>query len=219
MSVVTRQRPAEVRQHLSGEPAIDAIAREVARLRALRPAPWPERLAALHNSWSNTAVQADRWAFLDLCQSPMILVGIKALIGPDVVLWDSQLYLRSADYEAFTTDGREGRYWPIYPLVGAVAIVSFSNEYPVLHRKISSSPTDPLALADADQPVYVIRYFAGSSKFTRDPRYPANWLAMEEQVLLNYTSRALWLVAGEDRASNDFVTGFSEQIPSWKPRN
>jgi hypothetical protein len=219
MSVVMRQRPARNQQHLSGEPAMDAVVREVVRLRALSPAPWPERLAAMHNPWSNTAVRADRWAFLDLCQSPAILDGVKDLLGPDVVLWDSQLYLRGVDYEAFANAGREGRYWPVYPLDGAVAIVSFDNAYPVVHRKVSSSPVTPLALSDADQAVYVIRYFAGSSKFARDPRYPVNWIAMEEQVLLNYTSRALWLVAGKDRAGNDFVTGFSEQIPSWKLRN
>jgi hypothetical protein len=218
MSVVMQQRFAGVRQ-LFGQPALEAVAREVARLRAFSPAPWPERLAALHNPWSNTAVQADRWAFLDLCQSLAILDGLKALIGPDLVLWDSQLYLSSADYEAFANTGREGRYWPVYPLVGAVAIVSFAETYSVIHRKVPSSAVEPLALPDADQPVYVIRYFAGASKFTRDPRYPANWIAMEEQVLLNYTSRALWLVAGEDRAGNDFVSGFSEQIPSWKLRN
>jgi hypothetical protein len=213
------QRPAGVRQHLSGGPAIDAVAQEVARLCASSPAPWPERLAALHNPWSNTAVQADRWAFLDLCQSPAIIEGVKDLIGPDIVLWDSQLYLRGADYETFIKAGREGRYWPVYPLVGAVAVVSFGDACSAVHRRVSASPIERLALADADQPVYVIRYFAASSKFTRDPRYPANWIGMEEQVLLNYTSRALWLVAGEDRAGNNFVTGFSEQIPSWKPRN
>jgi hypothetical protein len=72
---------------------------------------------------------------------------------------------------------------------------------------------------NANDPLLVVRYFPSSSNFVRDPRYPANWLAMEEQVLLNYTTRALWLVAGQDRAGNDFVTGFSEQIPSWAPQH
>src|SRR5690348_1364374 len=91
MPNVMRQTPCDTGQQLSGEPAIDAVGREVFRLRGLSPAPPPERLASLHNPWSNTAVQANRWAFLDLCQSPAILDGVKDLIGPDVVLWDSQL--------------------------------------------------------------------------------------------------------------------------------
>jgi hypothetical protein len=38
---------------------------------------------------------------------------------------------------------------------------------------------------------------------------------MEEQPLVNYTSRPLWLVRGEDAAANDFVTGFSPSVPRW----
>jgi hypothetical protein len=38
---------------------------------------------------------------------------------------------------------------------------------------------------------------------------------MEEQVLINFCTRPLWLVRGEDRAGNDFVTGFAPAAPRW----
>ena len=196
-------------------PACEAVAREVARLRTLSPAPRPERLAALHNPWSNTAVAADRWAFLDLCESVEIVRAVAGLIGPDVVLWDSQLYLAANDYAAFVAAGREGRYWPVHPRDGAVAMLSFGEPVLALHMRIAEIGTNFSLPPKPDAPLYAIRYFPAASKFTRDPRFPANWIAMEEQVLVNYTTRALWLVSGADRAGNDFVTGFSQQSPSW----
>src|SRR5579884_3273583 len=196
----------------------DSVRREISRLRGLRPIPRPERLAGLHNPWTNTAVHADYWAFLDLCHASEVVEGVKRLIGPDVILWDSQLYLEAAEYETFIAAGREGRYWPIHPRKGAVALLGFGDPLSIAHRTISECGA-PLCPVNLNEPLYVMRYFAGTSKFVRDPRFPANWIAMEEQVLLNYTTRALWVVAGEDRAGNDFVTGFNEPAPSWGLRH
>jgi hypothetical protein len=72
-----------------------------------------------------------------------------------------------------------------------------------------------LPLLDPDEPVYVIRYMPATSTFLRDGRALANWIAMEEQPLINHAARPLWLVRGEDRAGNDFVTGFSPPVPRW----
>ncbi len=196
----------------------DAVSQEVRRLAGLQPRPRPERLAGLHNPWSNTAVLANRWAFLDLCEADSVVRPAAGLIGSDVILWDSQLYLRAWDYNSFVAAGREGRYWPVYPLAGVVALLSFGDRVSAMHLPLAGIRETFVPLANSQGPVFVIRYFPGSSKFVRDPRYPANWVAMEEQVLLNYTTRALWLVAGEDRAGNDFVTGFSEQAPTWTPQ-
>ncbi len=203
---------------LAPSPACSAVATEVAQLSALRPAPRLERLSALHNPWSNTAVATDRWAFLDLCESDEIVHRVAGLIGPDVVLWDSQLYLRGRDYVSFVAAGREGRYWPVHPREGAVSLLSFGNCVGVLHLRLSEFRDRFVPPPEPDAPLYAIRYFPGASKFVRDSRFPANWIAMEEQVLENYTTRALWLVFGADHAGNDFVTGFSEQSPSWTMR-
>ena len=195
-------------------PAIAVVAAEIGRLGALHPVPRPERLTAVHNPWSNSAVAVDHWAFLDLCESDETVSGAANLIGSDVVLWDSQIYLEGRNYADFVAAGREGRYWPVHPREGVVSLVSFGPGPMVLHRSLSDLADLPGLIA-RDVPLYVIRYFPGSSKFVRKPRFPANWIAMEEQVLTNYATRALWLVSGVDRAGNDFVTGFSEQSASW----
>lgn len=196
-------------------PACSAVMQEVVRLNALRPAPRSERLAALHNPWSNTAVVANRWAFLDLCESEEIVRAVVGLIGPDVVLWDSQLYLSARHYADFIAAAREGRYWPIHPREGAVSLLTFGDTVNVAHVRLSELGSRFTLPPKPEAPLYAIRYFPSTSKFVRDARFPANWIAMEEQVLLNYTTRGLWLVSGADRAGNDFVTGFSEQCPSW----
>ncbi|HKS84250.1 MAG TPA: resolvase [Pseudolabrys sp.] len=207
-------------QELSLSPQIgNAVSEEVRRLAALRPSPQLERLAGLHNPWSNTAVPANRWAFLDLCEVKAIVAPAAGLIGSDVILWDSQLYLSASDYNSFVASGREGRYWPVHPLAGVVALISFGARLSGMHARLADIRETFVLPPNWEAPLLAIRYFPGSSRFVRDPRYPANWVAMEEQVLLNYTTRALWLVAGQDRAGNDFVTGFSEQSPSWTPRD
>lgn len=187
-------------------------------MRSLQPAPRGERLAALHNPWSNTAVAADRWAFLNLCESREVVDLVTAVTGPDVILWDSQLYLCASEFIAFVQAGREGRYWPVDPQAGALVMISFGIPLLAMSAALSDLRSGLLAQPNPSEPLYVIRYFPASSRFLRDPRHPTNWVAMEEQVLLNYTTRALWLVSGEDRASNDFVTGFSGRAPSWKPQ-
>jgi hypothetical protein len=72
-----------------------------------------------------------------------------------------------------------------------------------------------LSFIEAAEPLYVIRYMAATSRFDRNPRSPENLTAMEEQPLVNYATRPLWLVRGEDRAGNDFVTGFAPPVPRW----
>jgi hypothetical protein len=72
-----------------------------------------------------------------------------------------------------------------------------------------------LSWVDPEAPLYAIRYMPATSRFERDPLAPANWIAMEEQPLINFVTRPLWLVRGDDRAGNDFATGFSPVVPRW----
>jgi hypothetical protein len=51
---------------------------------------------------------------------------------------------------------------------------------------------------------YAIRYMPASTRYVRDPSFPANAMASEA---MNYTQRPLWLVRGKDLAGNDFRTG------------
>jgi len=54
---------------------------------------------------------------------------------------------------------------------------------------------------------YAIRYMPASSRYVRDPEFPANAYAARESPLMNYIHRPLWLVRGQDRANNDFTMG------------
>lgn len=205
----------------SGLPLADTLVgrvREaVARLTAQHPAPRRERLSGIHNPWGFAAGLTDPWRFLDLCESAAVVDAVEALIGPDIVLWDSELYLPARDYRAFVADGREGRYWPAQPLAGAVVLIALGAQ-PTMHAlDVRKCTVVPASVAD-DAPLYVIRYMPATSKFSRDPQTPANRTAMQEQLLINYTARPLWLVRGEDRAGNDFVTGFASDPPRWASR-
>jgi hypothetical protein len=194
---------------------LDAVRLQVARIAALVPTPRPERLSGIHNPWGLAATLAHAWSFLDLCEDASVVNCVAGLIGDDVVLWDSALHLCATDYLAFAAAGREGRYWPVEPLAGAVAVISFAAHAELRIADVLHLVPQWLAGIDGAAPVYVMRYMPATSRFVRDPRLPVNWTAMEEQPLINYAKCPLWLVRGEDRAGNDFVTGFATSAPSW----
>ena len=159
---------------------------------------------------------ATAWPFLDLCEDSVVVEAVAELIGDDVVLWDSELHLEANTYRRFVASGREGRYWPAAPLAGAVVLVTPTRPLAsVTCLDLAAMDTTDLAHLRADEPLYVIRYMPATSLYVRDQRAPQNWTAMEEQPLINYTTRPLWLLRGEDRAGNDFVTGFSPVVPRW----
>ncbi|MGN6461248.1 MAG: resolvase [Pseudolabrys sp.] len=190
----------------------------VARLMEMRPAPRRERLSGIHNPWGLAAGLTDPWCFLDLCENAAVVDTVESVIGPDIVLWDSELCLRTSDYRAFVANGREGRYWPAQPLAGAVALIALGARPAVYAADVRQHTPLPADLATNDDPLYVIRYMPATSTFSRDPKTSANRVAMQEQLLINYTTRPLWLVRGEDRAGNDFVTGFASDPPRWASR-
>ena len=192
---------------------LHAAARELAQ-RPRRPR--QERLSGLHNPWGHGEAAVDPWLLLDLCEDAEVLDGVEALIGRDIVLWDTDLYLEAADYQRFVAQGREGRYWPAMPLQGAVVLVQAGRPaHPLIFLDLARIAREGLPALDPRSPLYVLRYMPATSHFARDGRALANWVAMEEQPLINYTARPLWLMRGEDRAGNDFVTGFSPSVPRW----
>ncbi|MBS0339923.1 MAG: resolvase [Proteobacteria bacterium] len=193
---------------------IEDLGEAVRVLAGLQPRPRLERLSGLHNPWGHAAALTDAWRFLDLCEDPGIVDRVQSLIGPDIVLWDSELHLEAASYLRFVREGREGRYWPVMPLSGAVVLVVPGHEQAVTCLELKSVPSG-LPPLDPREPLYVIRYMPATSHFLREARALANWVAMEEQPLINHAARPLWLVRGEDRAGNDFVTGFSPPVPRW----
>jgi hypothetical protein len=190
----------------------EAVAEIVGRGSTIRQ----ERLSGIHNPWGHCIGLTDPWVFLELCESDLVVEAGRAILGEDIILWDSELFCRAAGYAAFLEQGREGRYWPVEPLAGALVLLPVSREpmeaTAVRLAEIGPSSLDPF---DADEPLHVIRLMPATSHFVRDPAYPPNRRCMEEQVLINYSNRPLWLISGSDRAGNDLVTGFAPTVPLW----
>ena len=178
--------------------------------------PRPERLSGMHNPWGQAATLTSAWRFLDLCEDAAVVDAVASLIGPDIVLWDSQLYLQAAGWLRFVADDHEGRYWPAMPLAGAVVLAApLRSAQGAIAIDIAALAGANLLRIEADEPLYVVRYMPATSRFDRNPKSPAHRACMQEQPLINYANRPLWLVRGADRAGNDFVTGFTPPVPRW----
>jgi hypothetical protein len=190
----------------------EAVAEIVAGASGIRQ----ERLSGIHNPWGHCIGLTDPWVFLELCESDVVVGPARAILGEDIILWDSELFHKASRYAAFLEKGREGRYWPVDPRSGALVLLPIGRER-IEAEAIELSEIGPSSLKafDADEPLYVIRLMPATSRFVRDPAYPANRLCMEEQVLINYADRPLWLISGSDKAGNDLVTGFAPTVPVW----
>ena len=193
--------------------ALQPIVRELARR---TPRPRAERLSGVHNPWGHAATIGHAWRFLDLCEHPAAVDAVTSVIGDDVILWDAELHLAAVDYRRFVDAGREGRYWPAEPLAGAVMLVApmRPDECARVVALDALSTQDVVGFA-ASEPLLVVRYQPATSRYVRDPHAPRHRALMEDNPLLNYVHRPLWLVHGEDRAGNDFVTGFAPPVPRW----
>lgn len=195
-------------------PARRSVREAVEEIAAGRAGIRQERLSGIHNPWGHCIGITDPWVFLDLCESEPVLEAARGLLGLDIILWDSELFLEAARYAAFLRQGREGRYWPVMPLAGAIVLVAPARMAVTAVRLEAIGPAT-LDGFDPQEPLYVIRLMPATSRFERDPAYPANRACMEEQVLVNYSNRPLWLLSGSDRAGNDLVSGFAPAVPVW----
>lgn len=193
-------------------PVRQAVASIVARKATIRQ----ERLSGIHNPWGHAISLTDPWSFLDLCESDLVISAARKIIGADLILWDSELFAEAGSYAEFLKEGREGRYWPVSPLNGAIVLSPVGREKPEA-KAVSLDDIGPHALEGCDpaEPLYVVRLAPATSRFERDPNHPANRACMEEQVLVNYSNRPLWLLCGRDRANNDLVSGFAPAVPVW----
>jgi len=219
--------------------------RQVASLyRAGAPVrPW--HLWELHNPWSRAATRVDSWRFLDLCQSAELLALVRALLGPDLILFDSQLL------PAGTGTGKPGTglcdesiHYPVRPLAGLSVRIAFREPPGEARRFMLEAGNDgDRGEADGERPAtlpvrrgsiichradvrymhgsaaqpfeYVIRYFPATSAYVRDAGDPVQQVLMEHYPLVNYARMPLWLVSGKDHASNDFATGFNVKTGRW----
>lgn len=195
---------------------LDALRPLLARLVQTRPRPRREHLSGVHSAWGHASTLTDAWRFLDVCEHASVLDAVEEIVGPDIVLWDSEIHLQTRTYLEFVADDREGRYWPCDPKRGAVVLVAPQKRAAGFACfDVQRIAQVDLSAFDPDTPLYVIRYMSAASRFVRDPRFAANRACMQEQPLINYEKRPLWLVRGRDLAGNDFVTGFSPTVPCW----
>lgn len=175
-----------------------------------------EQLSGIHNPWGSAATFTDPWRFLEACESSELIERARSVLGNDIILWDSELYLRGADYVSVSPLDAEGRYWPVTQLQGAIVVLAISETMEILacvdHAEIVSVLE---ALTLDHTPILVVRLMSAKCHFNRDAAFPANRICMQEQVLINYTNRPLWLISGENRGDSDLVTGFAPPVPTW----
>lgn len=200
------------------EALLEPLREAVERLGARERLPRQEWLSGIHNPYGRAAKLVDCWKFLDVAESSGLLDLVEAAIGPDIVLWDSEIYLEAGRFAEHAAAGREGRYWPADPLAGVIAIL------PVWGGAMMLAEITRLAAGALDVPIpasalYVMRYQPATSHYNRDPLFPANRRGMEEQPLLNYPARPIWLARGVDRAGSDFAAGFAPAPPLWAGEN
>jgi hypothetical protein len=175
-----------------------------------RRAPWQDMLSGIHNPFGHHAGADDAWSFLDIVEAPALLDLVEELIGPDIVLWDSELHF---DPVALAPD--EARCWPVEPLAGTVAVISLERG-DVVAVDIDRLAEARGALAFEPGAVrYAARFMPATSHFNRDPRHAANRHAAAVRPLVNHAQRPIWLVRGQDRGGNDFAAGFSRPVARW----
>lgn len=172
-------------------------------------APHQDMLSGVHNPFGYHACAEQAWSFLDIAESDELVNCVEDALGPDVILWDSELCF---DLSALSAE--EASIWPADPLAGVIAAVALASGDVVL-LDIARLTEQTGVLRRRGGACFVVRYMPGTSLFDRDPRSIANRRAAEARPLVNYTKRPLWLVRGEDRRNNDFVTGFSLPAARW----
>ncbi len=209
--------------------------RLAARPRTLRP----ELLSGIHNPFARIARTVDSWSLIELCQSPGLLDMVEALIGPDIVLWESELIYEPPGRPPQPALHRSPKYWPIEPPCGLTVRIAITSSRPetggMFYTPDNRTSSLNLILrpgefavhdvglrhghhenrSDQARAEYIIRYMPADACFNRDPRFPPNRRAAAQVPLVNYTERPIWLVRGTDRADNDFVTGFAPTVGQW----
>ena len=185
----------------------------------------PEFLSGIHNPFGLAGRMVDCWGLLDICQSSAIVDAVEALIGPDIVLWESELIRQQPGPPAPAAHHDPG-LWPIDPPGGVTVRIAITGSDPTAGG-LQSRPGDLVfhesgcgiarheTRGVAVRAEYLIRYMPASARYVRDPDFPANRRAAQEAPLINFARRPIWLVRGEDLAGNDFVTGFAPTVGQW----
>ncbi len=236
---------------------------EVDDLIARHPDVRPELLSGPHNPWGQSAKIVGSWTWLEFCRFPEIVDMVEQLIGPDIILWGSQLFCKPASHGMAVPWHQDGQYWPLDPLATVTVRIAIEDSLPEngcmrylsgshrnrdvhAHEAVQESNVAiKQQIAGVDERLakddllhagqisihdvylihgsgvnrsekrradYAIRYMPATSRYVRDPSFPANAYAAEKSQLMNYTKRPLWLLRGVDRAGNDFEIGHGRPV-------
>jgi hypothetical protein len=192
---------------------LDGQLRKVLSRGALRP--WD--LWELHNPWSRAAPHVESWGFLDICESQELAGCVVDRIGPDVILFDSLIVPNPALPAGSVRECEGALFYPVEPMGGVAVRIPFgegsAGRGVVLEDPACRGGPDLAASTGAHE--YVVRYFPATSRYVRDPLHPKQQRLAESLPWINYCTMPLWLVAGQDRAGNDFATGFNPRPGRW----
>ena len=80
----------------------------------------PESLVCPHIPGMNglPAEITNRW--LNICTQPKILDVVENVLGPDIILWGSQLFSKPAGTGLAVPWHQDGHFWPIRPLATCI---------------------------------------------------------------------------------------------------
>ena len=91
------------------------------------PGQRPESLVCPHIEGMNGLPPeiTERW--LALCRTPALLDAVERVIGPDVILWGSQLFCKPAGTGLAVPWHQDGHFWPIRPLATCTVWIAIDD--------------------------------------------------------------------------------------------
>lgn len=91
------------------------------------PGQRPESLVCPHIEGMNGLAKTltDRW--LEACSRPDILDMVEEVIGPDIILWGSQLFCKPAGTGLSVPWHQDGHFWPIRPLATCTVWIALDD--------------------------------------------------------------------------------------------
>lgn len=221
----------------------------------------PESLICPHiaNGTAHPPSEAAKW--FEYATQSCILDLVEQLIGPDIILWGSQVFCKPATIGREVPWHQDGEYWPIRPLATCSAWIALDDATPengcmrfipgshragkvhphhsamapdrALGEEINADQFDPSTARDdvlkagefslhdvflihgsahnrspRRRAGFVVRFMPATSRYDRSIQRAQQ----QAGVSFSLARRPLWLLRGQDRAGNDFVTGHGEDF-------
>lgn len=87
----------------------------------------PESIVCPHVPGMNGLSEKITRTWLGFCARPEILDYVESLIGPDIILWGSQVFCKPAATGMEVPWHQDGEYWPIRPLATCSVWIAIDN--------------------------------------------------------------------------------------------